>query len=178
MPLNLLQSSLQPSYYADMFKTVKEFKFDHGMIRARAANRLVYIDECKFIGPLIRKLQFKGWFGLGSEDKIKLESSLELLYLTLNLGITGSRTKPRLEFVKFIPQAIGSNVIKVLDPRNIPSIFKNAKDEWYKTIGTPETDESQQQLNRSANQPKKTKIDRKFEKNINRSLNLLNKLLN
>ncbi len=178
MPINLLQSSLQSGYYKDMFKTVKDFKFDHGMIRARAANRLVYIDECNFIGPLIRKLQFKGWFGLGSEDRIKLDSSLDLLYLTLKLGIAGSRTNPRLELVKFIPQAIGSNVIKVLDPRNIPAIFKNAKDEWDKTIGRPRTDESQQQLNRSANQPEKTKIDRKIEKNINRSLNLLNKLLN
>ena len=177
MPINWVQSSWQPSYYTDMFKTVKEFKFDHGTIRARAANRLVHIDECKFTGPLIRELQFTGWFGLGSEDTIKLRSSLDLLYLTLKLGITGSKTKPRLELVKFIPQAIGSNVIKVLDPRNIPAIFTNTKDDWYKTIWKTKNEGNKPELNEDKKRPKTKKMDKKVNKDFSRTLELLNNIL-
>ncbi|MCF6175238.1 MAG: hypothetical protein L3J71_05695 [Victivallaceae bacterium] len=167
MPLNLLQSSLRPSYYTDMFKTVKDFKFSNGIIRARAKDRLIYVDECKFIGPLIRKLQFEGWFGLGSEDKIKLKSSLDLLYLTLNLGIVGTRNNPRLELVKFIPQAIGTNVIKVFDPRNIPAIFKDVQDEWNNTIGKKKTDDSKSQ---PSGQQKKTVSPAKTEEQLGKEL--------
>jgi hypothetical protein len=183
MPLTLLQSSWQPSYYTDMFKTVKEFKFSNGMIRVRAKNRLIYVDECKFIGPLIRKLQFDGWFGLGSEDKIKLKSSLDLLYLTMNLGIVGTRNNPRLELVKFIPQAIGTNVIKVFDPRNIPAIFKDVQDEWNNTIGKKKTDDNKSQ---SSGQQKKTvppakteeQLDQELKKELDQAFDHLKNILN
>jgi hypothetical protein len=175
-PLTMLRSSLNSNYYTDMFKTVKDFKFSSGKIKIRSQKKLIYVDKAHFVGPIIRHLQFKGFCGLGSDKRIKLKSSIDLLYLTMNLGIAGTTDYPKLELVKFIPQAIGNNVTKVLDPRNIPSLFKDFKAGWTKTVDKyPRKNQWQRRQG-----PTKTNSDKEqeqLERKVNDTINRLNELL-
>ncbi len=88
--------------------------FDRGKLAVKITDSVLDIEEFYLAGPAVRLLSFDGTIGMGSNEKLDLQSKISLTGMDLPLSIGGTLEEPSLKLLNLLPETLGANAEKLL----------------------------------------------------------------
>jgi hypothetical protein len=81
-------------------------------------NKLIYVNQCEFKGDFITSLTFHGYAGFGSDQRLKINSVMNIDQLSLPVDIDGTVNNPKTDIKATIAMFMKNNTLNLLNAAN------------------------------------------------------------
>lgn len=106
------------TYINDFYKSSKDIKFNTGTLDILSKNKLIYVNQCEFKGDFITSLTFHGYAGFGSDQRLKINSVMNIDQLSLPVDIDGTVNNPKTDIKATIAMFMKNNTLNLLNAAN------------------------------------------------------------
>ncbi len=97
------------------YNNTEYFEFDHGALDLTMNKGQVTINQGYLTGTPVNSLRFTGHFFIGSKQDLNMDSAVEMMRLTVPMGIRGTWREPQIQYGKLAVDVVKYNTKDFLD---------------------------------------------------------------
>lgn len=106
------------AYINDFYKSSKDIRFNTGILDITSKDKRIYVNQCEFKGDFITSLTFNGYAGFGSDQRLKINSVMNIDQLSLPVDIDGTVSNPQTDIKAAIAMFMKNNTLNLLNAAN------------------------------------------------------------
>jgi hypothetical protein len=106
------------NYINDFYSSSKDINFNTGEVNLESKSKQIHLNKCEFKGDFITLLSLTGYAGLGSDQRLKIKSLVNIEQLSIPVDINGTIAKPQADINATMAAFMKNNALNLLNVAN------------------------------------------------------------